>query len=186
MPYGEHAQDHRIREGYIICPNTRSNWEQQDSGAQELHPTRDTDPSSLGWCPQQTLSANSEASPTTPRGSSTPRHSNTPRIPGSQELGHTRISGSQNPEITGSQTQLDFEEFWHNQDYRKDRLQSDIARAGSTRDIQMVGGHKQQKPRLLGIIRTQFSHYSMCWIQHHTGKARFRSKITSHDDDREL
>jgi hypothetical protein len=29
---------------------------------------------------------------------------------------------------------LDYEEFWHNQDYRKDRT-SQIARAGSTRDI---------------------------------------------------
>jgi predicted HicB family RNase H-like nuclease len=39
----------------------------------------------------------------------------------------------------------------------------------------------QQKPRLLGIIRTQFSHHSKSWIYHHTRKARFRSKITFHD-----
>ena len=31
--------------------------------------------------------------------------------------------------------------------------------------------HKQQKPRLLGIIRTQFSHYSEPWISQHTRKA---------------
>jgi hypothetical protein len=37
---------------------------------------------------------------------------------------------------------------------------------------------------LLGIIRTQFSHYSKYWIPHHTGKARFGFKLTSHDDDR--
>ena len=36
--------------------------------------------------------------------------------------------------------------------------------------------HKQQKPSLLGIIRTQFSHYSKPWIPQHTGKSRFRFK----------
>jgi hypothetical protein len=81
-------------------------------------------PSGLSQCPEQTLAANSKASYT----GSTPRHSNTPRITrltGFQELGHTRISESQ--------------EFWHNQDHRKDRLQSDIVKARSTRDNQMVG-----------------------------------------------
>ena len=58
-----------------------------------------------------------------------------PRITGSQELGHTRISGSQR--------QLDSQELWHNQDHRKDELQSDIARAGSTRDNQMAGGKRK-------------------------------------------
>jgi hypothetical protein len=61
------------------------------------------------WYPEQTLGTNSTASPKTPRGSSTLRYSNIPRnkgsdlgpqtldyrIPGSQEFGHTRISGSQ-------------------------------------------------------------------------------------------
>jgi hypothetical protein len=72
-------------------------------------------PSSLGLGPEQTLGANSVASLTTPRKSSTPRHSNTPRITGFRELGHTRISGSQDPRVTGSQRQLNSEEFWHNQ-----------------------------------------------------------------------
>jgi hypothetical protein len=36
----------------------------------------------LGQGPEQTLGANSPASPTTPRGRSIPRHCNTPRIPG--------------------------------------------------------------------------------------------------------
>jgi hypothetical protein len=87
------------------------------------------------------------------RGGTTPRHSHTStqdlRIPGSLELGHTRsqglrgslnprnsdtprISGSQDPGITGSQRNLDSEEIRYNWDYRKDRLQSDISRAGST------------------------------------------------------
>jgi hypothetical protein len=62
----------------------------------------------------------------------TPRSSYTPRI-----------SGLQDPRITGSQKQLDLEEFRHNQDHRKEKLQSDIARTGSTRDNQMQGGkHK--------------------------------------------
>jgi hypothetical protein len=47
----------------------------------------------------------------------------------------------------------------------------------------MTGGnHKnisKQKPRLLGITRTQFSHHSKSWIYHHTGKSRIRSKTTS-------
>ena len=37
---------------------------------------------------------------------------------------------------------------------------------------------------MLGIIRTQFSYHSKSWIHHHTGIARFRSKITSHDGDK--
>ena len=59
----------------------------------------------------------------------------------------------------------------------------------NTGDNQMTKGkHKnhQQKPRLLGIIRTQFSHHSKSWILQHTGKARFRFKITFHDDNRGL
>jgi hypothetical protein len=39
--------------------------------------------------------------------------------------------GILDPRITGSQRELDSEEFGHNQDHRKDRLQSDILRAGS-------------------------------------------------------
>lgn len=64
-----------------------------------------------------------------PKGSLTPRSSDTPRI-----------SGLQDPKITGSQRHLDLEEFRHNQDHRKNRLHSDITRAGSTRDNQMAGG----------------------------------------------
>lgn len=112
--------------------------------------------SCLGRCCEQTLDTNSAASPTTTRRSSTHRCSNMtrntecqdPKIPGSQKLGHTRISVSQRQldsqellhnqdlKITRSQRQLDSEEFWHNQNQRKDRLQLDIVRAGSTRDNQ--------------------------------------------------
>jgi len=35
---------------------------------------------------------------------------------------------------------------------------------------------KQQKPRLLGILRAKFSQQSKYWISEHTGKARFRLK----------
>jgi hypothetical protein len=38
------------------------------------------------------------------------------------------------------------------------------------------------EPRLLGIIRTQYSHHSESWITQHTGKTRF--KIISHDAGR--
>jgi hypothetical protein len=58
-----------------------------------------------------------------PRGILTPKGSDTPRS-----------SGSQDPRITESQRQLNSE------DNRKDRLQSDITRAGNTRDNQMRGG----------------------------------------------
>jgi hypothetical protein len=95
-----------------------------------------------------------------------------------------RISGSQDPRITVSQKQLVSEEFQHNQDHRRNKHQSYIASSGRTRDNQMAGGkHKTQKSRLLGIIRTQLSHHSMSWVEHHMGRARFRSKITSHGDD---
>jgi hypothetical protein len=42
----------------------------------------------------------------------------------------------------------------------------------------------QQKPKLLGIIRTQFSHHSNSLIPQNTGKARSGIEITSHYDDR--
>jgi hypothetical protein len=75
---------------------------------------------------------------------STPGHSNTPSIlgfqnprslitPGSQGLRSSltpRNSGT--PRITGSQRKPDSEEFSLNWDYRKERLQSDISRAGSS------------------------------------------------------
>jgi hypothetical protein len=70
-------------------------------------------PVCLGWHPEQTLGTNSTASLTTPRGSSTPRCPNAPRIrglPGSQELGHTRVSMSQR--------QLDSQELGHTQNHR--------------------------------------------------------------------
>jgi hypothetical protein len=47
------------------------------------------------------------------------------------------------------------------------------------------GKHRNinNKARLLGIVRTQFSHHVKSWIPHHTGKATFGFKIISHDDD---
>jgi hypothetical protein len=46
---------------------------------------------------------------------------------------------------------------------RRDEPKSETARPTNTRDNQMTKGkhkHKQQKLRLLGIIRTQFSHHN--------------------------
>ena len=37
--------------------------------------------------------------------------------------------------------------------------------------------HKQQKPRLLGIIRSQFFHHSDPWIPQHTRKAKLSITI---------
>ena len=42
----------------------------------------------------------------------------------------------------------------------------------------------QQKPRLHGIIRTQFSQNSKSWLPQHTRKARCGFKFTSHETDR--
>jgi hypothetical protein len=101
------------------------------------------------WHPEQTLGANSRASPTTSRGSSIPRHFNTLRIPGSWDprslvtpgcqglRGSLTSRSSDTPRISGSQG----------------RLQSDIVRAGSTRDNQMVGGkHKNISNRNQGDL----------------------------------
>ena len=60
-------------------------------------------PSGLSLYPEQMLSASSTPNPTTTRRNLTLRCSNTARIVGSQELGHTRISGYQR--------QLDTQEF---------------------------------------------------------------------------
>ena len=62
------------------------------------------------------------------------RHYNTPRITGSQDhrslvtpgfqgpRGSLTPRNSDTPRISGLHKQLNAEEFWHNQDYRKDRL----------------------------------------------------------------
>jgi hypothetical protein len=113
--------------------------------------------------------------PMVPRGNTTFRHCNTPSIlgfqdirslirPGSQGLRGNlitknydtpRISGSQDPRITGSQRKLDSKESWINRDYRKDRLQSDILRAASTWDNQRPGAR----------IRTEATETKVTW--HH-------------------
>jgi hypothetical protein len=60
---------------------------------------------------------------------------------------------SDTPRISGSQRKLDSEEFWLNWDYRKDRLQSDILRAGSTWDNQIAGGeHTNRSNRNQGYL----------------------------------
>jgi hypothetical protein len=72
--------------------------------------------------------------------------------------------------------------FRHNQDHRKDRLQSDIPKLHSIRDNQIVGGKRKNisnKPRLLGIVRTQFSHHRKSWIHYHSGKARSKGSKKS-------
>jgi hypothetical protein len=46
----------------------------------------------------------------------------------------------QNLRITGSQRQLECEEFWYNQDHRGDMFQSEKGRADSTRENQMARG----------------------------------------------
>ena len=56
------------------------------------------------------MAINYAANPTIPRGISTPRQSNIPRITGSQELGHTSISGSQR--------ELDSQKLRYTQDLR--------------------------------------------------------------------
>jgi hypothetical protein len=55
--------------------------------------------------------------------------------------------------VFGTQRKLDSEEFIHNQDDMKDRIQSDIEREGSTRDNQMAGGkHKNISNRNQGYL----------------------------------
>jgi hypothetical protein len=114
-----------------------------------------------------------------PRGSLTPKSSDIPRI-----------SGSQDPRITRSQRQLNSEEFLHNLDHKKDKLQSDIARAGSTRDNQMVGGkHKNISNRNQGYLASLEPNSPTIASPGYTitlEKQDLDLKITSHDGDREL
>jgi len=74
--------------------------------------------SCLSRCLEQTLGTNSSASPITPRGRVTPRHSNMPRIPASQDLGIPGSQGLGHTRISGSQRQLDFQELCHILDLR--------------------------------------------------------------------
>jgi hypothetical protein len=69
----------------------------------------------------------------------------------------SRTTGWQDPRITGSQGQLNSEEFLHNQDHRKDRIQ---VRAGSTRDNQMAGSkHKNVSNRNQGYLGSSGPNY---------------------------
>jgi hypothetical protein len=45
---------------------------------------------------------------------------------------------------------------------------------------------RNKKPIWLGNIRTQFFNHSKSWIPQHTYEARFRSKLSFHEDDRRL
>jgi hypothetical protein len=71
---------------------------------------------------------------------------------------------------------------------RRDKLQPETARSSNTRDYQMAKDKlkklNQQKPILIGIIRTQYFHHSKYWLPQHSRKARFRFKIISHDAGR--
>jgi hypothetical protein len=72
------------------------------------------------------------------------------------------------------------------QAHRKDKLQPETARPTKTRDNQITKASTrtlQQKQRLLGIIRTQFTNNSKSWIPQHTKKTRFGFIVTSHDRD---
>ena len=66
---------------------------------------------------------------------------------------------------------------------------SHIARVGSTRDIQMAGGkHKNISNRSQGYLALSEPNSPTKESPGYPNtpeKARFRSKITSHDDDRE-
>ena len=64
----------------------------------------------LNLCSEQNMDTNSIPSHTTSKRRSIPRCSNTHMIIGIQELGHTRISGSQR--------QLDSQELWHTHNQR--------------------------------------------------------------------
>ena len=64
----------------------------------------------LNLCSEQNMDTNSIPSHTTSKRRSIPRCFNTHRIIGIQELGHTRISGSQR--------QLDSQELWHTHNQR--------------------------------------------------------------------
>ena len=130
----QHAQDQRIRgeEDTTSVPKNKSNWDQQDPVMKELCQTSGTGSFWSIWASVLSRPWVQTPKPApTPRGSSTPKHSNRPRIrgpqdsrslvaPGSQipkgsltprSSDTPRISGSQDPRITGSQRQLNSEEF---------------------------------------------------------------------------
>jgi hypothetical protein len=112
-------------------------------------------PLCLGSRPEQTLGTNSAVSSTTPRDSSIPRSSsNMPKIRGSQDPRSLVTPGSQGPKGSPTLRSSETPRIPESQDHRNsltrrssdimrirnDRLQSDMARAGSTRYNQMAGG----------------------------------------------
>jgi hypothetical protein len=82
-----------------ICPITGSNWDQQDQEPRNFTQPEAQVPFCLGLCPEQTL-AILQPVPKHPEEDPLPGTLILPgpqdhRILGSQEFGHTKISGSQ-------------------------------------------------------------------------------------------
>jgi hypothetical protein len=73
--------------------------------------------------------------------------------------GHTQIPPGENWSPRSTDTQA----------CRRDKPWSEIARQLDVERQQQE--HKQQKPTLLGIFRTQFFHHSKPWLPQHTRKA---------------
>jgi hypothetical protein len=75
------------------------------------------------------------------------------------------------------------------QDHRKDRLQSETARAVNNRDNQMARGklkNIRNKNHDLATSEPNSLTTKSSGYPHHTYKARFRPKLSFHEDDRRL
>jgi hypothetical protein len=73
------------------------------------------------------------------------------------------------------------------QTHRRNKLHPETPRNQTIEIIRWQNAETEsykQKPRLLGTIRTQFSHHNKSWVPQHSRKARCGLKITSHDADK--
>jgi hypothetical protein len=109
--------------------------------------------------------------------------------PGFQDPSDSLTPRSSNTEvfrITGSQRQLDSEEFLHNQDNKRNRLQSETVCVGSTRDNQMARDkHKNisyRKQDYLASSDASFITIANPEYPNTLEKQDSDFKITSHDD----
>jgi len=95
----------------------------------------------------------------------THRSSDTLRIPGSQD---PRIPGSQNHKDTWTLRSSDTIRITRRIGSSQRQLGQALEITRWLEESTRRKKRKEKKPKLLGIIRTQFSHYSKSWIPHHT------------------
>jgi hypothetical protein len=146
------------------------------------------------------------------RDGTTSRHSNTPMILGSEDPKIPEAWSNQDLRISGEAwlpRTLTYPQSQHHripesQNHKESwilRSSDSTGITGRTGSNQIYGGNwaleiiiwqeasirtEVTETKITWHLRTQLSHHRKSWIRHHTRKAKYGSKVTSHDDYRVL